>query len=70
MRAKGIALRAHSLFGDDAMDWLDPAQSVARRDVPGGTGSGAVRAQITAAEAAIRPVRDTPRGNELNLQVV
>ena len=61
---------AHSLFGNDAMDWLDPAQSVARRDVPGGTGPGAVRAQIAAAEAAIRPVRDTPRGNELNLQAV
>jgi hypothetical protein len=29
-----------------------------------------VRAQIDAAVAAIRPVRDTPRGNELNLRVI
>jgi len=61
---------AHALFGDDCKDWLDPAQSVARRGVPGGTGPEAVRAQIAAAESAIRPVRDTPRGNELNLRVV
>src|SRR5215217_6470263 len=61
---------AHSLFGDDVMEWLDPAQSVARRSVPGGTGPEAVRAQIALAEAAIRPLRDTPRGNELNLQIV
>jgi argininosuccinate lyase len=61
---------ANSLFGDDVMEWLDPAQSVARRGVPGGTGPEAVRAQIAAAELAIRPVRDTPRGNELNLRIV
>ena len=61
---------AHALFGDDVMHWLDPAQSVARRSVPGGTGPDAVRAQLVAADAAIRPVRDTPRGNELSLQVV
>jgi argininosuccinate lyase len=61
---------AHPLFGDDAMEWLDPAKSVARRSVPGGTGPEAVRAQIVAAELAIRPVRDTPRGNELNLRPV
>ena len=61
---------AHALFGDDSRDWLDPVQSVARRGVPGGTGPEAVRAQIAAAESAIRPVRDTPRGNELNLRVV
>lgn len=61
---------AHPLFGDDVMEWLDPAQSVARRSVPGGTGPDAVRAQIVSAESAIRPVRDTPRGNELSLQAV
>jgi argininosuccinate lyase len=61
---------AHSMFGNDVMEWLDPAQSVARRGVPGGTGPDAVRAQIVAAELAIRPVRDTPRGNQLNLQAV
>lgn len=54
---------ANRLFGDDVMGWLDPAQSVARRSVPGGTGPDAVRAQIDAAVAAIKPVRDTPRGN-------
>jgi argininosuccinate lyase len=61
---------AHELFGEDAMDWLDPAQSVARRSVPGGTGPESVRSQIAAAEMAIRPLRDTPRGNELSLQLV
>jgi argininosuccinate lyase len=61
---------AHPLFGDDAMEWLDPAKSVARRSVPGGTGPEAVRAQIVAAELAIRPVRDTPRGNELSLRPI
>jgi len=44
---------AHPLFGADVVEWLDPAQSVARRDVPGGTGPGAVRVQIDAAIAAI-----------------
>ncbi len=61
---------AHPLFGDDAMEWLDPVKSVARRGVPGGTGPEAVRAQIVSAEAAIRPVRETPRGNELTLRQV
>jgi argininosuccinate lyase len=61
---------AHAMFGDDVMEWLDPAQSVARRNVPGGTGPQAVRAQIAAAESAIRPTRDTPRGNQLSLQAV
>ena len=60
----------NALFGDDVMEWLDPAQSVARRSVPGGTGPEAVRAQIAAAESAVRPVRDTPRGNELKLELV
>jgi argininosuccinate lyase len=61
---------AHPLFADDVYRWLDPASSVARRDIPGGTGPDAVRAQLEAARLAIRPVRDTPRGNELNLHVV
>ena len=42
------------LFGNDVMEWLDPVQSVARRSVPGGTGPEAVRAQIMAAESAVR----------------
>jgi argininosuccinate lyase len=61
---------AHSLFAEDAMECLDPGRSVKRRGVPGGTGPEAVRAQIAAAEVAIKPLRVTPRGNELNLRVV
>jgi argininosuccinate lyase len=61
---------AHPLFAEDVYQWLDPVSSVARRNLPGGTGPDAVRAQLEAARAAIRPVRDTPRGNELNLQMV
>jgi argininosuccinate lyase len=61
---------AHPMFGDDVMQWLDPAQSVTRREVPGGTGPDAIRAQIDAAIAAIQPVRDPGRGNELSLRVV
>lgn len=56
---------ASSLFGDDVMEWLDPAKSVSRRDIPGGTGPEAVRAQIEAAVNAIKPARETPRGNQL-----
>jgi len=44
----------HPHFGEDILDWLDPARSVARRDVPGGTGPNALRAQIEAAIAAIQ----------------
>ena len=61
---------AHRFFEAEAMECLDPVQSVSRRGVPGGTGPDAVRAQIAAAETAIRPVRDTPRGNELSLRAV
>ena len=61
---------AHSLFGDDVMEWLDPRKSVARRGVPGGTGPDAVRVQIELAVAAIREGRETSRGNELNLEVI
>ncbi len=59
---------AHPMFGDDVMQWLDPAQSVARREVPGGTGPDAVRAQTDAAIAAIQPSKDAGRGNELTLR--
>jgi argininosuccinate lyase len=58
------------MFGDDVMEALDPAQSITRREVPGGTGPDAVRAQIDAAIAAIQPVRDPGRGNELSLRAV
>ncbi|MEJ7760173.1 MAG: argininosuccinate lyase [Gemmatimonadaceae bacterium] len=44
---------AHPLFGNDVFEWLDPVQSVARRDLTGGTGPRAVRSQIEAATAAL-----------------
>ena len=61
---------AHSLFGDDVLDWLEPARSVARRDVPGGTGPEAVRAQLRSAREALWPVAEVARGNELILRAV
>jgi argininosuccinate lyase len=61
---------AHALFGDDALDWLEPARSVARRDVPGGTGPTAVSAQLRAARESLWPVADAARGNELVLRAV
>lgn len=44
---------AHAKFGADAREWLDARASIARRDVAGGTGPNAVRAQIEAAKAAL-----------------
>jgi argininosuccinate lyase len=61
---------AHELFGEDVLDWLEPARSVARRDVPGGTGPNAVAAQLRSAREALWPVADVARGNELVLQTV
>jgi argininosuccinate lyase len=61
---------AHPLFGDDVLDWLEPARSVARREVPGGTGPAAVRAQLNAARETLRPSAEVPRGNELILRAV
>ncbi|MFL5477428.1 MAG: lyase family protein, partial [Gemmatimonadaceae bacterium] len=62
--------KAHGLFGDDVLDWLEPARSVARRDVPGGTGPAAVSAQLRAAHEALKPSAEIARGNELVLRVV
>jgi argininosuccinate lyase len=61
---------AHPLFGDDALDWLEPARSVARRDVPGGTSASAVRAQLRSAHEALWPVGEAARGNELVLRAI
>jgi len=61
---------AHPLFGDDALDWLEPARSVARREVPGGTGANAVKAQLRSAREALRPVGEAARGNELVLRAI
>jgi argininosuccinate lyase len=61
---------AHPLFGDDALDWLEPSRSVARRDVPGGTGPSAIATQLRSAHEALWPVIETARGNELVLRAV
>jgi len=61
---------AHPLFGDDALDWLEPSRSVARRDVPGGTGATAVKAQLRSAREALRPTGEAARGNELVLRAI
>jgi argininosuccinate lyase len=45
---------AHTLFAKDALTALAPEASIALRDVPGGTGPAAVKAQIAAARAAVR----------------
>ena len=61
---------AHALFGDDALDWLEPSRSVERREVPGGTGASAVRAQLRSAHEALRPTGEAARGNELVLRAI
>ena len=53
---------AHVLFGPDVMDALSPAQSVLHREVEGGTGPAAVRAQLDAARSALLPM-PTPRSS-------
>jgi len=60
---------AHAMFGDDVFDALSPLASVERREVDGGTGPMAVRAQLEAATASLTPGIETSRGNELNLRV-
>jgi argininosuccinate lyase len=47
---------AHPSFDQDVFDWLSPDASVARRNLPGGTGPDAVDDQITAAHAALGAV--------------
>ena len=44
---------AHALFDKDVFDALSPRQSVEQRDIDGGTGPSAVRAQLEAAQAAV-----------------
>ena len=61
---------ANSLFDDDVLAWLEPARSVARRDVPGGTGPAALSEQLRSAREALRPVTEAARGNELVLRAV
>jgi argininosuccinate lyase len=45
---------AHPLFGDDVLESLSSATSLERRDVEGGTGPNALRAQLDAARAVLR----------------
>jgi len=45
---------AHPLFGADVQDALGAAHSLEQREVEGGTGPDAVRAQLEAARAALR----------------
>ena len=44
---------ANPLFGADVYESLNPANSVADRDIPGGTGPEAVKAQLSDAKAAL-----------------
>jgi argininosuccinate lyase len=46
---------AHHLFGTDVLDALSPSRSVLHREVEGGTGPEAVRAQIEQARTALLP---------------
>ena len=45
---------AHALFDHDAYQALEPERSLAQRDVPGGTGPSALKAQLAAARLAIK----------------
>jgi len=53
---------AHASFSDDVIDALSPARSVLHREVEGGTGPAAVKAQIEAARTALIPPA-TPRSS-------
>ncbi len=46
---------AHPLFGADVYDWLAPARSISARNLSGGTGPDAVRAQLEAARESLAP---------------
>ena len=59
----------HPLFDATVFDALSAASSVERRDVDGGTGPAAVKAQVEAARTSLRPSADVGRGNELTLRV-
>jgi argininosuccinate lyase len=59
---------AHTAFGDDVHQALSARASVDRREVEGGTGPRAVRAQLEAAVSSLANGGEVPRGNELNLR--
>ena len=51
-------MNADPRFGADVVNALSPVRSIARRDVEGGTGPAALRAQLEAARQAARSVAD------------
>ncbi len=53
---------AHAAFGSDVLDALKPERSIARRNLPGGTGPDAVREQLAAAVAALAVGASSGRG--------
>ena len=59
---------AHPSFDAAVFDALSAASSVERRDVDGGTGPAAVKAQLEAARGSLRPGIEVGRGNELALR--
>jgi argininosuccinate lyase len=59
---------AHAAFGPDIQDALSARASVERREVEGGTGPRAVRAQLEAAIASLNQGGEPGRGNELTLR--
>jgi argininosuccinate lyase len=60
---------AHTAFDSDVFEALSPRASVARRDVHGGTGPSALRAQIESARASLRHSADaTALGNQYDLK--
>jgi argininosuccinate lyase len=59
---------AHAAFGPDIQDALSARASVERREVEGGTGPRAVRAQLEAAIASLNQGGVPGRGNELTLR--
>jgi argininosuccinate lyase len=54
---------AHARFERDVFDALSPARSVEQREVDGGTGPAAVRAQLEAARTALLPPPTPRSGN-------
>ncbi len=57
---------AHTRFERDVFDALSPARSVEQREVEGGTGPAAVRAQLEAARTALLPP-PTPRSSNATI---
>ena len=59
---------SHSAFGNDVRNALSARASVERREVEGGTGPRAVRAQLDAAIASLSQGGEPSRGNELSIR--